>query len=414
MRISTNLTSDTLRYSMTRRDDEIEDIQTGIAKSSRLNKLQFDPADASSVTRLNSKLYRFEEYEKNLHEVGDRLNLADGAIQEGIQLIQRIREISIQGANGTNSRDDMMFLAQEVDQYLREMVKIGNDKDGQGKALFAGNATLGTAYSTEEGRVEGLEGSFITDVRYLGDNQRKKIAVDDNHYLDSSRPGSEVFWADNNSIYSQTDSQNYVATEDTFIKIDEKQIDINQGDNVYAIIDKINNANVSVRASLDPDFNGLILQATEPHQIWVDEPLESSTLKDLGVIQANGTRPPNNLANNTVVTGGNLFDTIIQVRDALAKGDHEALGSRGIYGIDQGLKNLTKSLSDIGATVKRSHSVLARHNSEILTTASWASRKNDLNMAKAIVRLKELEAVQQATYQVAGKILQSTLMDYIR
>ncbi len=414
MRISTNLPSNDFNYSRGIRDDEIRDTQNSIATSSRLNKLRNDPSDAAAVSRIGSKVTRYHQYEENLSEIQSRLDFTEGALQESYSIIHRVRELTVQGANSIYDKDQMGYIAVEVDQLLREMVQVANGRDAQNKALFAGTATNGTAYLTLDGRVEGMNGAVITEVQYQGNSEEKMMNVGDNRYLSASRAGNTVFWADNNSIYSQQDSQNYTALEDTFIQVDQTRIDIQQGDNIYRIIDKINNANVSVKARLDFQTNGIVLDATEPHQIWLDEPPESSTLKDLGLIQPNGVRPPNNLNNTAVVTGGNIFDALIQVRDSMARGDSEALGGRGLKVLDAALENLNKTTADIGSTSERSELLASRYNREVLTAETWKSNKNDINVAKAITRLKELEAVQQVAYQVAGKLLQTTLMDYLR
>ncbi|MCK5673270.1 MAG: flagellar hook-associated protein 3, partial [Spirochaetales bacterium] len=75
---------------------------------------------------------------------------------------------------------------------------------------------------------------------------------------------------------------------------------------------------------------------------------------------------------------------------------------------------LISSIASLGSHEERLQTVKDRLNSEIPETIAQNSGEVDLDMTKAITDLKMLEYTQKAAMQVAGRILQPTLLDFLR
>ena len=59
-----------------------------------------------------------------------------------------------------------------------------------------------------------------------------------------------------------------------------------------------------------PVTNGLNMETTDAHQLWLSDSPGGDTLSSLGIIKTN-QRPPYNLSPSTKISGGSLFDTVI-------------------------------------------------------------------------------------------------------
>jgi flagellar hook-associated protein 3 FlgL len=330
-------------------------------------------------------------------------------------ILQRINELTIQGANGTYAKDDLKAMGVEINEYLNELVNIGNAKGPDGQSLFAGTKLDSNAFRPVYGHVQGGDGQVVVQVEYVGSIGETNAEITEGTQMATNFPGDQVFWADQQKIYSAADSQNYSVPADSTIVIDGKAIDLRAGDNVHSVIAKINSAPVAVKASLDPVTNGLVLESTGPHQIHLDDKAGGTVLRDLGILSPRpGVRPPHNIQQDARVFGGSMFDAVIQLRDNLLQGNKEFIGGQGLAGIQASLANLQTNLAELGARDSRLEFVSQALEDQKPKVVEKLSNAIDLDLTDGITRLKMMETTHQATLRTAAKILPPTLMDYLR
>lgn len=412
-RVSTNLAGNDLVFSMKRNSAAVTDIQSKMGTGIRIKNLRDAPIAAAHSTRFKSLMTRLDRYNKNIDAIQGRYNLAEGYMQESLDILQSLRETAVQGANGTYNKDDLSQMGRQVDEFLKQLVAVGNAKDQNGNALFGGNKLHSTAFQITEGRIAGLKNASIMDIRYMGAQAQNRGDI---NRVGSSMPtyfqGNEVFWAENQEIYSSADTNGFQVKGDTVIRIDGQPIELRAGDNIQSVISKINGSGAPVKASLDPGNRGLVLKTTVPHQLWLEEAPGSRVLRDLGI--TDGQTPPNNISPEAVKSGGSLFETVIRMRDALMNGDRESVGGRILAGLDSSIKNLLTNITETGARGKRLAVLKTAQEDEHLEIQEQDARAVDLDMAKAVSDLKMLEYVQKASFLTASKVLQVRLMDFLR
>lgn len=413
-RISTDMHRTDMTFQMGRREFNVSELQNKMTKGRRINNLRDDPIAASQSVRLQSAMTRQSQFQKNIGYVDGRYREVESYMQDVTNIFHRLREIAIQAANGTYSQEERNYMAAEANELLNELVRISNTIGDSGIALFGGNDTKGEPFILTEGRVSGMDHSVITSVIYTGAVDTNPVKISDNSVIEGNFAGNKMFWAENQDIFGAVDATGYVVREDSEITLDGKRIELKQGDTVQSIITRINNSDTAVKASLDPVTNNLVLSTTSPHQIWIDEPQDQRVLKDLGIIAETGSKPPTNIHPDAMVAGGSLFDAAINLRDTLLAGDVKAIGGQALGSIDQGFDTLLKNIADIGAQTRRMEITAGRLDKLSVDYAMTESRIGDLDMTGAIMELRMYEATQKASYQVAGKILQPTLMDFLR
>ena len=214
-------------------------------------------------------------------------------------------------------------------------------------------------------------------------------------------------------LISRRDASDFRAASDSVISVDGMAIRINAGDSVYAVAAKINDSGAAVKASIDPESHGINLQTTDARQLWLED-VSGSVLSDLGIVKDASQRPPYNTGDSVRVTGGSLFDSVIALRDAMYRGDSEAIGGRVLGSLDSGINNLTTRLAENGALYERAQANIERNAVSALNANKLVSREGDLDFTKAVTDMKMMEYVQQATLSTAGRLYSSTLLDYIK
>lgn len=379
----------------------------------RIQELRDDPIAAGHLVRYQSFEGRIKQFEANAQTLTERFTVREGYINDSLQIMHRIRELAVQGAHGTYTAEDLHNMAGEVDQLLRQIIQNANAVDQDGNALFAGTNTKSTAFEVEMGNVEGSGVPMIAQVIYNGNVATNNVEVDEGQYLEVDNSGNRTFWAEAQKLTSGRDTTQWQAQEDSVISVDGKEISVSRGDNVYALISKINNSDAAVKASLDPLTRGINLQTTDARQLWLSD-ISGTVLTDLGVISGPEQRPPYNAANSARVSGGSLFDSVIALRDAMLRGDHEAIGGRVLGSLDAGMSNLVTRLSENGSNYERAMLNVTRNSQTALNVAKMISTEGDLDFTKAVTDMKMLDYVHQVSLSVAGKMYSSTLLNYMR
>ncbi|MBP5752492.1 MAG: flagellar hook-associated protein 3, partial [Treponema sp.] len=384
-----------------------------IGTQSRITALRDDPIAAGHLVRYQSFLSRVNVFEKNAQTLSDNFQVREGYINQNLQIMQRVRELAVQGANGINTPEDLKNMAVEVDELLKELIQNANAVGPDGNSLFAGTRNNVTAFEISMGDVDGAGEPLITNVAYNGNISINKVEVDENAYLDVDYSGNKIFWAEPQVYMGQRDLSAWQANEDSVIAVDGVEIQINRGDNVYALAAKINDSGVAIKASIDPLSRGLNLRTTDAHQMWLVDK-SGTVLEDIGMIKDKSQLPPYNVGNSVSVSGGSLFDTVIALRDAMYRGDNESIGGRVLGTIDEGMNNLTARLAKSGSDYERAQNNIQRQSLNNLNVTQLVSREGDIDMSEAITDLKMLDYVHQATLSNAGRMYSSTLLDYMR
>lgn len=412
-RISTNQSNNDMQHHMRMREYKMNEAQNKMASQSRIQNLRDDPVSASHATRYKTNMFRLDRYTDNVNTLQDQYNEAESFMRSSNDILQKIRELAIQGASDTTTTEDKQMIAVQVDQLLTELVSISNQKSGDGSALFAGAKFYNEPFQVLKGNVAGADRPVITDIMYNGNIQKNKIEIAENSTIDANFLGNEVFWAEEQEVFSARNALDYVVGDDTSIFIDGQEIALKQGDNVQAIIHRINDAGLPVKASLDPVRSSLVIGTTSPHQLWMEDKSGSTVLQDLGILQSSG-KPPMNYADDARVSGGSLFDMVINLRDELYAGNTIAIGGSALAGIDKAHSSLLTSLAELGSKSERLDFTMLRHAVENTNMTQRYSKETDVNMAEAITNLKMLEYTHKAALQTAGRILSPTLLDYLR
>ena len=218
-------------------------------------------------------------------------------------------------------------------------------------------------------------------------------------------------------VASSVDASEYAVPAETSIYIDGAEIPLNAGDNVRVVMAKINDSAAPVKAYIDPQTRGLVVEGTDAHLIRMEYAGGDGggrVLRDLGLIRGNSEQGAPNWAAGARVSGGSLFDVVISLRNAMLAGDQQFIGGQGLGGVDQALGNLGTRIADIGSRAERVEAAWGRINMEIPDVTESLSREAGLDLASASVELNMLDMAHKAALQTAARIIPPTLLDFLR
>ena len=271
----------------------LEKTNNQVSSGKLLHKPSDDPNGVSKAMNLKSALAANGQYERNTGEATLWLDETDQTINDMVNVMQRVRELAVQGSNDTLSDHDRSAIATEVEELTEQVRTFANSKVN-GNYLFNGQKTKESPYPDK-----------------------------DSYKIDSFDTGAKSFTI---------------------------------GDGVV----------VQVNATADKLFG-----------------------------------------NATDAT--NLFQTLNNFSEGLRSGTPIPLDQ-----IDQGMERLLSTGAEIGARHNRVEAVGNRIKDSNIELQSMLSSIEDIDYAEAIIRLKSEESIYQATLAASSKIIQPSLMDFLR
>jgi len=413
-RISSDMPNNDVQFRLRRQEQDVAAIQSKMASQSRILELRDDPLAAAHAVRYESYLARLERFENNALYAKDHYKVTDAHMRQAQDILQRVRELAVQGATGTYAPEDLDYMAVEVNELLKELVQISNAIGPDGKRIFAGDKAFTEPFRLVEGTVPGGNESMPVRVEYQGAGAERSAEISENAFSTLDISGGEAFWAEKMQIFSAVDASDYRAEADASFLIDGYPVSVTRGHTVHGVIAKINESPAPVKAYMDPVSKGLVIQGTDAHLIRMEDAQGSTVLKDLGIIKETVDPAAPNWENGARVSGASTFEMIIRLRDAMLQGDTESIGSRGIAGIDDALDNMNSRLAEIGSRQERVEFTWKRLNEEIPDVTANLARVSSLDFAKAATDLGMLDFAHKAALQTAAKILPTTLLDFLR
>ncbi len=141
--IHTNYSSLVTQTNLSKTNNALGTNQQRLGTGLRINSAADDAAGLQIATRLNAQSRGMGVAMRNTNDAVSLLQTAEGAFNEMTDILQRMKDLATQGANGTNSADDLEALQAEYDQLGVEIANIMDNTSYAGEALFSKDNSAG-------------------------------------------------------------------------------------------------------------------------------------------------------------------------------------------------------------------------------------------------------------------------------
>ena len=139
MFINTNTSSLNAQRNLMNTNKSLDTSYTRLASGLRINSAKDDAAGLQISNRLTSQVNGLDQGNRNANDGISVAQTAEGAMDEVTSMLQRMRTLAQQSANGSNSKDDRDALQAEYKQLNTEINRIGTDTTFGGQKLLDGN-----------------------------------------------------------------------------------------------------------------------------------------------------------------------------------------------------------------------------------------------------------------------------------
>ena len=159
--INTNMNSLIAQGNLRETTDTLGNTFKRLSSGMRINSARDDAAGLSIGTRMTAQIKGVSMAMRNANDGISMAQIADGAMSETTNALQRIRELAVQSASDLMTDGDRRDLQMEVTQLLSEIQRIANDTEYNGFALLSGQfASAGNRLTIQVGAKSGQRIAF--------------------------------------------------------------------------------------------------------------------------------------------------------------------------------------------------------------------------------------------------------------
>jgi flagellin len=136
--INTNISSLNAQRQLNRSQMTLQTSMERLSSGLRINSAKDDAAGLAISDRMTAQIRGLNQAVRNANDGISLAQVAEGALQESTNILQRMRELAVQSANDSNSASDRVNLQKEVNQLQAELNRIANTTTFNGKKLLDG------------------------------------------------------------------------------------------------------------------------------------------------------------------------------------------------------------------------------------------------------------------------------------
>jgi flagellin len=148
--INTNVASLRTQAAMGQNTKALQGVMEQLSTGKRINSAADDAAGLAISTRLTSQINGLNQAVRNANDGISMLKTTEGATDTVTNMLQRMRELAIQGANGTNSSADIASMNTEYQQLYSEMKRIANTTAWNNMNVLDGTFSGGVSFMVSE------------------------------------------------------------------------------------------------------------------------------------------------------------------------------------------------------------------------------------------------------------------------
>lgn len=144
MKINRNMSAVVANKQLLRTENKLALSMQKLSSGYKINKSGDNPAGMAISNKMRAQIDALSKAEQNAADGTSVLQIADGALSEVSSILQRMNELSIQAANGTNSKSDRQSIQQEIDELKKEVNRISANTEFNTKSLLDGSSDVRT------------------------------------------------------------------------------------------------------------------------------------------------------------------------------------------------------------------------------------------------------------------------------
>lgn len=184
MRISTQWHQQLSADAIINQQSRMMETQLKLSSGKRILTPSEDPAAAVKLVDLDHAVKINQQYQDNIAVVRQRLSLEESSLRSAVDIVQKIRELGVQGLNASNSPDNRLAIALEMEALNDQLLGLANTQNANGEFIFSGFKSNVPAFAKT-----GTPPVYS----YQGDASQRLIQIGPARQVTDGDPGQAAF-----------------------------------------------------------------------------------------------------------------------------------------------------------------------------------------------------------------------------
>lgn len=399
MRVTNTMLGNRLLEDLDRIRERMYRLETDISSGVWLHRPSDSPADVTAVIRHQEALDRLTRYQTNISDAKAWMTASEEAISGLLEIVNRARELTVQGSSGTSSPQSLDSIRREIDQLRKHAIDLGNAQHN-GYYLFSGLATDRPPF--QEDPVTGI-------VTYRPQQGSATNVAGERGFISGSYAGSgaaevivEVVTVDNAPSGNVTQvrvSWNGGSTWNGPISITEGGNPVNIGNGVYFSL-----------TATSGDTNA-------PGDRWTFR-LTRELVREVApgqrmVVNITGDQLGGVITDNGKPRDDDLFATLQEISADLAANDQAGLNA-GLARLDTIQDRLLGLQAELGARQRTLELTESRVLDLQVMFEGGIEKIRGTDMERALLDYTRARSAYEVALGMGARILPQSLLDYLR
>jgi flagellar hook-associated protein 3 FlgL len=348
---------------------QMSELQNQAATQKRVTKPSDDPLAASRVLSSRIDLQGNRQFGKNLNYARSFLEYTDQSLGDLTEVVMRAKELALSQSNdASSSEQSRRMVAAEVEQLRGQLSSIGNRKLGD-RFIFGG-------FSTQVA-------PFSEDGEYSGDSGEMNIHIDKETFIAMNVPGGRVFLGagvDKDGLALKGETQPKSIEE-----LEQRREQKNQ-----------QNGHQPVESQTQPQGPQMRGPASVSHGQGSGPSAPTTQPEDLGERK-----------------GLNLFHVLRDLEISLRTNDKEGIQD-SLDVLDEALQQVVLTRAQVGSRSMTLDQLSQTLEKAKVDNQATISSLEDADIFSTVSDINKTESTLQATLQTSGKLIQPSLLDFLR
>jgi len=387
--------SENVRYALQLHGRAITQLQEQASTGNRVNRGSDSPSDAYRILGLNSQDRSLASYKENVTELIGNLEISSTIITDMASELAGTRTLLTQIVGGVHDLDGQKRIADKLNNTLEQLVSLANTKHAN-QYLFGGNNTSSAPYLVVR------EGGKISQVSYQGSDESRSIDVAPGLDIEAYHVGDAIFRSGDRGepvFLGQTGAAAGTGTSnvrgDVWLTVD------HDGTNYRISID---DGASFVTVPAGGETNQAVTDSRTGRVLYVDTTGIHSTGVEL--VRVPGTY--------------DVFGTLISLRDILlnrrdlSPTEMQDYVDKGVAAVEEVRNLLIQAEVSTGSKVAFLNTLKNNLENMQFDTTDETTRLQEADIAQIAIDLSRREVLYQMSLAVAGKLMSTSLLDFIR
>lgn len=393
MRITQNMLNHSMMSNLNKSLNRMDRLQDMFSSGKKISRPSHDPIIAARGMMYRTNLSENTQYRSNSDDAIDWLTATEDAIDQGRSVLTRLKELMSQASNDTLNPSDRQKIRDEIVQLRGHLGNVANTTLN-GRYLFSGTNT-GTAPFQDD----AYQNKNKTDIRLeMSEGIKLPINVD----------GTSLFGQQNPSLVGDKLKEDGYKT-DIFALMSKIINDLGPSEYVQ---DQYGRTLAADAATGEPLVVGGVVQFYDPKNP-AQKPLENVPTDPTKAIGYKPDDPTKIIQfDSTLPANANYVKLSDPVDGAVPKNGKELTGYLNM--IQDHMDNFLQMQAQVGARINRVQLIQDRLETQSMGLETMMSNGEDADMARVIMDLQNNENVHRAALASGSRIIQPTLLDFLR